>query len=197
MTEATELKPCPKPWCLSHGKLLPGVDGTPILYYGLYQSICVGCPICSLKGPIRHSEAEAIAGWNDRQSSVPVQGEPVAGLEFNDIEVAIAEGLILHCDMDEDRDSARIEQVSTAIAKRVREAVPHAPTERERVLLPATVDRGIMASVKLGAWMSAALDDPAVCDAMKADIREWFSAGEPFHAIYAAIAQAQEPSNER
>jgi hypothetical protein len=139
MTEATELKPCPKPWCLSHGKLLPGVDGTPILYYGLYQSICVGCPICSLKGPIRHSEAEAIAGWNDRQSPVPVQGE------------------------------------------------------RERVLLPATVDRGIMASVKLGAWMSAALDDPAVCDDMKADIREWFSAGEPFHAIYAAIAQAQEP----
>ncbi len=39
--------------------------------------------------------------------------------------------------------------------------------------------RVIMASVRLGAWMSAALDDPKVCEEMKADIREWFSAGEP------------------
>lgn len=38
------------------------------------------------------------------------------------------------------------------------------------------------ASEKLGAWMSAALDDPDVCEAMKADIREWFSAGEPLAA---------------
>ena len=27
---------------------------------------------------------------------------------------------------------------------------------------------------KLGAWMSSALDDPAVCDAMKDDVRQWF-----------------------
>jgi len=40
-------------------------------------------------------------------------------------------------------------------------------------------DRVILASVRLGKWMSAALDDPKVCDEMKADIREWFSAGEP------------------
>lgn len=39
--------------------------------------------------------------------------------------------------------------------------------------------RTTMASAKLGPWLAAALDDPAVCDEMKADIREWFSAGEP------------------
>ena len=38
--------------------------------------------------------------------------------------------------------------------------------------------RAVMASVKLGSWMSAALDDPNTCEAMKADIREWFSAGD-------------------
>ena len=40
--------------------------------------------------------------------------------------------------------------------------------------------RAVMASVKLGKWLSAAIDDPSVCEDMKADIREWFSAGEPF-----------------
>jgi hypothetical protein len=28
-------------------------------------------------------------------------------------------------------------------------------------------------------WLSAALEDPSVCDEMKADIRAWFDAGEP------------------
>ena len=32
------------------------------------------------------------------------------------------------------------------------------------------------ASDKLGAWMSAALEDDKVCDEMKVDIREWFEA---------------------
>jgi hypothetical protein len=36
-----------------------------------------------------------------------------------------------------------------------------------------------MASVGLGKWLSAALDDPQVCDEMKKDIRLWFSAGDP------------------
>ena len=31
----------------------------------------------------------------------------------------------------------------------------------------------------IGRWLSAALDDPAVCAEMKADIRAWFAAGEP------------------
>ena len=50
--------------------------------------------------------------------------------------------------------------------------------------------RAVMASVKLGAWMSAALDDPKVCDAMKADIQEWFSAGEPMELLGQALEAA-------
>lgn len=34
----------------------------------------------------------------------------------------------------------------------------------------------IQANARLGKWMAAALDDPAVCWDMKADIRFWFSA---------------------
>jgi hypothetical protein len=45
--------------------------------------------------------------------------------------------------------------------------------------------RSVMANVRLGGWMSAALDDPNVCEAMKVDIQEWFSAGPPPHALYA------------
>lgn len=56
----------------------------------------------------------------------------------------------------------------------------------EAETVPVTEDavrRAVMASVRLGAWMNAVLDTPIVCDAMKADIDEWFSAGEPFHAL--------------
>lgn len=53
------------------------------------------------------------------------------------------------------------------------------------------VQRAVMASVSLGAWMSAALDDPAVCAAMKADIQEWFSAGEPVQMMAQALAQIE------
>lgn len=31
----------------------------------------------------------------------------------------------------------------------------------------------------IGRWLSAALDDPNVCDDMKADIQKWFAAGSP------------------
>lgn len=47
--------------------------------------------------------------------------------------------------------------------------------------------RAVMASVNLGRWMSAALDDPKVCEEMKADIREWFSAGEPMETLCQAL----------
>lgn len=67
-------------------------------------------------------------------------------------------------------------------------------TARERALvevLDPMIQRSVMASVKLGAWLSAALDDPNVCAEMKADIREWFSAGEPELVQYARAALAQ------
>lgn len=50
-----------------------------------------------------------------------------------------------------------------------------APIPEDSVLL--SEHAAVMASVALGGWMSAALDDPAVCEAMKADINRWFSAG--------------------
>ena len=37
----------------------------------------------------------------------------------------------------------------------------------------------VLASVGVGRWLSAALDDPNVCDEMKADIRRWFASGHP------------------
>lgn len=51
--------------------------------------------------------------------------------------------------------------------------------------------RVIMASVSLGKWMSAALDDANVCEEMKADIREWFSAGEPVLNWNASATEAR------
>jgi hypothetical protein len=37
----------------------------------------------------------------------------------------------------------------------------------------------VEANNRLGKWMSAALDDPSVCEAMKADIRFWFDSWSP------------------
>ena len=65
-------------------------------------------------------------------------------------------------------------------------AEPFAWTEGVAWHKPA--HRAVLANVKLGAWMSAALDDPNVCEAMKADIREWFSAGEPMETLCQALA---------
>lgn len=36
--------------------------------------------------------------------------------------------------------------------------------------------RAVDAAPKIGAWLSAALEDPNVCDEMKADIRSWVEA---------------------
>lgn len=54
-------------------------------------------------------------------------------------------------------------------------------TSRERAarILSLAPSQGAEAADRLGAWMSAALDDPKVCDAMKADIQAWFDAGQP------------------
>jgi hypothetical protein len=35
------------------------------------------------------------------------------------------------------------------------------------------------ADYKIGYWLSGALEDPAVCDQMKADIKAWFEAHQP------------------
>jgi hypothetical protein len=87
------------------------------------------------------------------------------------------------------QDTHTVEQVALAIhearfasPKHPRTPEPMDATDEEYCLrlaraaieaLPARTDD------PLGKWMSAALDDPNVCEAMKADIREWFSAGSP------------------
>ena len=57
--------------------------------------------------------------------------------------------------------------------------------------------RVIMSSVRLGKWMSAALDDPNVCEEMKTDIRDWFSAGEPVVGWTAALSPPVSQSVEK
>ena len=48
----------------------------------------------------------------------------------------------------------------------------------------------VFASVALGKWLSAALDDPNVCEEMKADIRRWFSSGHLYWDEVQAYRQA-------
>ena len=49
------------------------------------------------------------------------------------------------------------------------------------------------AAGRMGAWMSAAMDDPQVCEAMKADIRAWFDAGEPIPTRCPDVEAVVEP----
>ena len=46
-------------------------------------------------------------------------------------------------------------------------------------LIEADRKRRGESAMRVGAWLSAALDDPNVCDEMKADIRTWMDAGMP------------------
>lgn len=68
-----------------------------------------------------------------------------------------------------DQQDAELARNDRAI--RELKAIPEAP-------MTDTLDK-TRASEALGGWMSAALDDPAVCDAMKTDIQAWFDAGKP------------------
>jgi hypothetical protein len=73
-------------------------------------------------------------------------------------------------------------------------ATAGADAERARVVAWAKTigHEQVMASVVIGAWLSAALDDPAVCEAMKADIRRWFSSGQPFAETFVQGVEAGE-----
>jgi hypothetical protein len=73
-------------------------------------------------------------------------------------------------------------------------ATAGADAERARVVAWAKTigHEQVMASVAIGAWLSAALDDPAVCEAMKADIRRWFSSGQPFAETFVQGVEAGE-----
>ena len=74
-----------------------------------------------------------------------------------------------------------------------------APIWDESILLAE--HEAVRASVAVGGWLSAALDDPNVCDAMKADINRWFSAGflylDEVRKLMQTEREALEAENER
>lgn len=74
-----------------------------------------------------------------------------------------------------------------------------APIWDESILLAE--HEAVQASVDVGGWLSAALDDPNVCDAMKADINRWFSAGflylDEVRKLMQTEREALEAENER
>ena len=74
-----------------------------------------------------------------------------------------------------------------------------APIWDDSILL--TEHKAVHASVAVGGWLSAALDDPNVCDAMKADINRWFSAGflylDEVRKLMQTEREALEAENER
>jgi hypothetical protein len=74
----TELKPCPNPWCAATMKPLLVTEVDP---EGQNIGLKVMCFYdCNLSGPVRPTEAEAVAAWNQRPSPQPDQ-ETVERLE--------------------------------------------------------------------------------------------------------------------
>lgn len=59
----TELKPCPFCGSEIHNEVSGGRDEDVLVLKGSYWMNCV---TCDCDGPIRHTEAEAIAAWNQR-----------------------------------------------------------------------------------------------------------------------------------
>lgn len=100
-----------------------------------------------------------------RPPYISIPARPQEGLTISDIVVT---AITQAC-----RDNPNL--IDIAIAARHAEVVQE---ERKR-LQNEIVQRSRKASIALGSWMSAALEDPEVCDAMKSDIREWVSSGEP------------------
>lgn len=75
MTE--ELKACPNPWCEAGER---EGDFRPQVQYSNFGMAFVACTSCTMAGPTRQHEYEAIAAWNTRTPN-PVVAELVAALE--------------------------------------------------------------------------------------------------------------------
>jgi hypothetical protein len=62
---------------------------------------------------------------------------------------------------------------------------------------PPEKEEQVAAALALGSWMSAALDDPKVCEEMKRDINRWFEAAMPVPDRSNAVASRDREDAER
>lgn len=72
MSDNTELKPCPNPWCDSHNYKsgLPKDDDVRDVGSGYLH---VQCRFCGLSSPARMYCDEAIEQWNTRQATTETE----------------------------------------------------------------------------------------------------------------------------
>lgn len=82
-----ELKPCPNPWCEA---LERDGDYSPQIQYSNFAMVYVACTSCSMAGPTRQHEHEAIAAWNTRTDTA--KDARIAELEVVALAVARFDG---------------------------------------------------------------------------------------------------------
>lgn len=74
--EAVKLLACASPWC-DHAAFVATTDTD--LFYG--QAFQVQCTQCGMGGPVKRTEAEAIAAWNTRATPPSPAGEVLHGID--------------------------------------------------------------------------------------------------------------------
>lgn len=141
-------KATPGPWWIdSHGHNMTSHE----TFENIFSHDNTGRPA------VRHPETGNLSHWrNDWDASFIATFNPETVLKLLDKidELAAALG---ECVVELDSKVER--QPSPVQLRKVETQHPEIPSSR------------------LGAWLSAALDDPAVCEEMKTDIRAWFATG--------------------
>lgn len=155
MTDKTmTLEPCPFCGCK---------DNLGRVYSGTHSEYYVQCFDCDARGPVCADDNDACGAWSNRHLSQPAGG-------LDDYEVRAGSCRIIGPKQD-------VLHISRIIGE------PEQPTERGEAVatrsMPPERDEVVAASLALGSWMSAALDDPSVCVEMKRDINRWFDAAMP------------------
>lgn len=110
-------------------------------------------------------------GWSVIQNGASNAAPDTSGDIASDLLEALKECVaLMHADNPADGWADAIAAARAALAK--------ATAQAENRITPDYAGTRIADDVwAIGSWLSAALDDPKVCEAMKADIREWFGGG--------------------